>query len=279
MKQKKLKSKVIIIIISYYLLLLLCNVYFRSEYDNLKKDTQALIIISNEDPIDLINNATGITSKKRALSFYQGEDNDIIYSPEIIYYPNGAASYAEEVDDSKLLWSDISNIHNFIYAFSASDCNIELNKNEVILQIHGIDEKYNKLSNFLNKEISFKHNDTLILFNIKEIKEADIYEHICISDELYNELLTNEEKYIYALRFDKYKNFENTQNNLLSIEQERNLLLDFPSKNYDNSNKESNLGNIIDFITILNWISIVIFIILIISLIISSLTKQLNKID
>ncbi len=270
------KNKGLIIVILYFVILITANIYCRTEYDNLNNENQALIITSKFNPSNLINNAEGIVSQKRALTFYPGEDNDIIYSPKVIINSDGSQSY-ENVDKTKLLWQDLLADNNIIYTHSASDCNTSLNKDEIILQLHWVDESSSKITNVINKEIVFKHNETLIHLKVKEIKEADIYNHICIADELYNELLETEENYVYALRFDKYKNFQNTEENLRNSTDEETLHISVPSKSQDTSNKKGILGDIIDALSILNIISIVILAIIIVTIIVDIFNKKLNK--
>ena len=273
---KKIKNKGLIIVILYFLILITANIYCRTEYDNLNNKNQALIITSKSNPSNLINNAEGIVSQKRALTFYPGEDNDIIYSPKVIINSDGSQSY-ENVDKTKLLWQDLLADNNIIYTLSSSDCNTSLNKDEVILQLHWVDESSSKITNAVNKEIVFKHNETLIPLKVKEIKEADIYNHICIADELYNELLETEENYVYALKFDKYKNFQNIEENWRNSTDEETLHISVPSKSQDTSNKKGILGDIIDALSILNIISIVILAIIIVTIIVDIFNKKLNK--
>lgn len=276
MNMKKIKNKGLIIIILYFLILIIANVYFRSEYDKIRNEYQALIITAKSDPSNLINNAEGIVSQKRLLSFQPGEDNEIIYYPKIILNPDGSQSY-ENVDKNKLLWPDLLAENNIIYALSASDCNTALSKNEVILQLDWVDDSSFKITNAINKEIVFKHNETLISLKVKEIKEADIYKHICIADELYNELLETEENYVYTFRFDKYKNYQNTEEYWRNSTNEETFHISVPSKGHDSSNKESIISDTIDILSVLNLISIAILTIIIVTIIVDILNKKLNK--
>lgn len=268
-------KKIGIIIIIYLISLIIANVFCRTEYDKIRNEYQALIINSNENISDILNNIQGITNQKRALSFYKGEDNNIIYSPNVIYNPDGSTS-SSDVDESKLIWSYFYVEQDLIYAFSASDCNSSIGENEVILQLHGVDKKSLPYSNAISKEIIFKYNNSLITLKIKDIVEADIYSNICISDDLYNKLLPNEKKYIYALRFDKYKNFQNAADKLYDLSN-NNISISQPSKVHDTSNRQAIFGDIIDFLSMLNIITIIIIFILIIYLIVSFLNKKLNK--
>lgn len=270
------KTKPIIILIFYFILLIITNIYCSSEYDKIRNEYQALIITTTSNPSSLINDAKGIVSQKRSLSFQPGGDNDIIYYPKVIVHPDGSQSY-ENVDKTKLLWTDFLTENNIIYAFSASDCNISLNKNEVILQLDWIDESSFEITNAINKEIVFKHNETLISLKVKEIKEADIYKHICIADELYNELLESEKNYVYAFRFDKYKNYQNTEETWRNSTLEETFHISIPSKQPNISNKASIIRNINEILPVLNLISIVIFIILIVIIIVNIFNKKLHN--
>lgn len=62
-------KKIGIIIIIYLISLIIANVFCRTEYDKIKNEYQALIINSNENISDILNNIQGITNQKRALSF------------------------------------------------------------------------------------------------------------------------------------------------------------------------------------------------------------------
>ena len=265
-----MKNKIGIIIIVYIILLVSINIFCRTEYDKTKNEYQALIINTDKNPQKLLNNIDGIINQKRALSFNKGEDNEIIYTPEMIYNSDGSTSLID-VDKNKLQWSKLYLDDNSIYAFSASDCNSSIGENEVILQLNAVDKKTLPYSNAISKDITFKYNNSLITLKIKDIVEADVYSNICISDELYNKLLPNEEKYIYELKFDKNKSFTKAED-ILSQE---NLNISTPSKAHDTSNKESNLGTIIDILYIVNLITGVIIFIAIIYLIINNLYKKI----
>lgn len=62
-------KKIGIIIIIYLISLIIANVFCRTEYDKIRNEYQALIINSNENISDILNNIQGITNQKRALSF------------------------------------------------------------------------------------------------------------------------------------------------------------------------------------------------------------------
>lgn len=62
-------KKMGIIIIIYLISLIIANVFCRTEYDKIRNEYQALIINSNENISDILNNIQGITNQKRALSF------------------------------------------------------------------------------------------------------------------------------------------------------------------------------------------------------------------
>lgn len=268
-------KKIGIIIIIYLISLIIGNVFCHTEYDKIRNEYQSLNINSTKNPQQLLNNMKGITSQKRALSFTKGEDNGTIYTPEIIYNPDSSTSYSD-VDKSKLVWSELYHEQDLIYAFSASDCNSSIGENEVILQLNAVNKKSLPYSNAISKEIIFKYNNSLITLKIKDIVEADIYSNICISDDLYNKLLPNEKKYIYALRFDKYKNFQKAADKLYDLSN-NNISISQPSKVHDTSNRQAIFGVIVDVLSLLNIITIIIIFILIIYLIVSFLNKKLNK--
>ncbi len=62
-------KKIGIIIIIYLISLIIANVFCRTEYDKIRNEYQSLIINSNENISDILNNIQGITNQKRALSF------------------------------------------------------------------------------------------------------------------------------------------------------------------------------------------------------------------
>lgn len=275
MKKITKRNKIVILIAIYFFILCLTNFYIRNEYDKIKNDTTAFIIYGKENHQELLNNTKGILSYRQALSFYSGKDNDIIYTPEIATNADGSSYYKEKPDELKLNWRYLSESisKNIILAYSASTCNLDLAKNEVAININEDSSYYSK---FLNKEIIFKYNEQLIPLNIKKIENFDIYSLICISDELYNELSNKEENYIYDIKTEDYKTHESLFSKFEHIENNSFFSLSQPATGYpiELSNKYNTLGDLIEYIQILNVISAILLAIFIISCIVNILQKK-----
>lgn len=280
MKQFFQKKKKFLIVLGYFIFLLLVNVYVRGKYDDIQHRTSSLIVYGKEDHSELFNQTKGVTGYSRLLSFYAGEDNDVIYMPKTIIDANGLKSYAEEIDKTKLRWDNLEVYENkIILAAKATDCNVKLTKDEVVIELFDFlyDSQY--LPNFINNEAIFKYNDELIPLKIKKIVNPSLYPYICISDELYDELEKEEQNYIFDVQTDNYKTYEKLKNDWEKLEDNNFFLVTATQMNstIEISNKISTLGDLVEFIQLLNVISVGVLIILIIVFIINLLQSKFNK--
>ncbi len=273
--------KKFLIILSYFIILILTNFLVRNEYDKIQNDTSALIIYGEENHQDLLENTKGISSFRRSLSFSSGQDNDIIYTPELVNNSDGSTSYKENHDDEKLNWNYFYDNDNkkIILTYKASTCNMDLAKDEVAILLYEQNYNKEKLPNFLNKEITFKYNEKLIPLKIKQITNLTIYPHICISDELYDELIKTEKSFIYDIECDNYNAYKKIKYNWQDLENNSYYEISNPAVNLtvEISNKISFLGDLIEYIQILNIVSVIIIFVLFVNMIIKSLQRRLNK--
>ncbi len=276
MKEYISKNKKIIIICLYLILLLGVNYITRKNYDKIQNESTALIIYGKENHQKLFDDTNVIISYRRALSFSIGEDNDTIYKPESVLNPDGSISYKEPFDNTKLNWDSFPENNNIITAYRGTTCNMDLEKYEVALNFNYYTDEYSK---FLNKEIIFKYQDQHIPLKIKEIGLFDIYSLICISDELYDELIEKEKNYIYDIKTDTYRNHQKIYTNLEKLENNSFYSLSHPSSQVSESlsKKLYTLGDFIDFLAYINLITGIVIIILIICFVVNILQKKLNQ--
>lgn len=272
--------KLKLIICVYISLLIVTNLYYRIANNTLENNTSSLVILGKENHEELFKNTKGIKSYRRSLSFYPGLDNDIIYTPEVIFNPDGSSSLKDEIDDSKLTWSSFSiTSEGLIPAYEAKTCNVALEKDEVVLKLLVPTKNQKKFQNYLQKKITFKYKNKLIPLSVKEISEPKAYSYICISNELYKELISQEENYIFEIESKNYRVKEKIKSNWSHLEAN-----DFygvsslsSSKTYEQSMKLTKYGKIIDCLQVLNFITAIILGIIAVSLVVNILSKKINK--
>lgn len=270
----KKNKKIAIIIITLYLIILIpSNIIIRNIYDSVENQIHATIIYGKENHEDLFASLKGIENYTRALTFYKGEDNDIFSTPEKIIKENGEEQIIS--NSGMYSWEKLSDVDNIILAFSSSTCDTTLSDNEIIIyqSNDGLD------SSIINQEISLKYNGELLTFTIKDIKTDGLYPHICISEELYEKLLPNEENYIYDIKTKNYKTHTYIAENWQNLENNDFYTISVPgvTPNLEYSFKENRISDLVDTLNVINLLTIVILIIFIIYLIIKKLTESLNK--
>ena len=232
----------------------------------------------------LLEKENKITSYNRILPLTQGRDNNIIYTPKYIELEDGSIAY-ESIDYSKIEWKRLiydEENYPYILTFPASYCNVTLNDNEVILALEeDLDYRLEYKDNYLDNNIYFQYQNQELKLKIKNIIEPKTFKYICISNNIYNNLIVNEEKYIYLINTKNYLDIEKLEDKWQDLEDN-----DFYSINtnikYDTietNDKETSLSNLSNMLRIANFISFIIFTIIAIFVIkdlISDEEKNIN---
>lgn len=267
-KKTKIYINIFSIIITILFLLSSIKLYVNNELNEMKKETTYLIMFAKSPHEEIFSKEKEIASYKRALSLTKGKDNNIIYTPEFIENPNGSISYTEKIDYKKLDWHRLeydSKEYPYILALNAKSCNQKLKENEIILSLEeNIDYRNEYKKNYINNEINLNHKNVEYNLKIKNIIEPQKLKYVCISDNLYNNLLPKEENYIYIinlLNYDKYSEIERKWQQL-----EDNDFYSISVSKYYNDlnifNKTNTLDKLTKMLKISTMISIIIFIII-----------------
>lgn len=268
------KNKIIIILVGiiYVIGLVIANVIFRNNYDKLKNEYQGIIIYGKESHEELFKNNKGIKSYSRLLTFTKGEDNEVVESLKKKIDENGLVQNNE--NSNKITWDSLSDDRGIVLTFRASVCDLELNDDEVVIIYHS-----NIPSSLIGKEMAFMFNDEEQKLTIKDINDKGIYNHICISNNLYDELVNEEVNYIYDIKTKDYKTYEYINENWRNLENNDFYGLSVPSisPSLDYSFKENRLSNIVDCLNIINLLTIILGIIMIVVIIVKGLVKKSNE--
>lgn len=274
-----MKKKILILSsIIYILLLITMNIYIRGKFDTFERDRTTMIISGQEDHDELIKNTKSITSYRRAISFLSGIDNDVIYKIE--YEMNSAGEpETKNFDQNRYSWQKLELENSIIPAYRASTCNENLSKSEIILNTEARPLDSINLQKLLNQELTFKYNNDLIPLTVKKINDTNLHAYICISDELYDELIKDEKNHIYEIKMNSYKNYQKYLYKWINLETNDFYSISVPTSymNLDESFKENRLSKFIDILSILNLVSVVLGIIASIILLIRHLTNKLNE--
>ncbi len=275
LRKKKTKLYIRILSLLFVVLFLLkgFSLYTKELFDEFKYKHTSFLAFARTDQENRIKKEKGITSYRRALTFDIGLDNDIIYSPPLKI--NGTAvEYAEPIDTTKIVWNRLT-YNDTILAFTASSCNKNLSNNQVILALDEKDYEANYKDNFINKEIIFKFNNEELKLIVNDFLDAKTFNYICISDNIYNELLPNNENYIYEINTMSYKDLTEIQNNWTELKNDF-YSLEHPEKykEVDESNKEIYLNNMVSMFNIVDIISLIIFFVLVIFVIKDLVTDE-----
>lgn len=260
-KKTRIYSKIFIIISTIIFLLNGLNNYIVAEADKMNKETTSLILFSKENRENLLKKEKMVKAYKRALGFDVGLDNDIIYKSQV---REDGSSYkmTDEDNEAKLYWDSLL-YEDVILAFSASSCKVSLDDNEVILNLNP--DYYNPeyLSNYLNQEITFKYKNQGMVLIIKNILDSSKFNYICISDSLYNDLISKDANYIYDIEATNHKSQQKLKNKWADLEDNDFFKLDLTT--YQNSEESANrsdlLDNMVVMLEIANIVSLIVFLI------------------
>lgn len=276
--------QVLCIITIILLLLNGINSFINKELDHLKHENSSLIMFSLNNHNQLLEKENEITSYNRILPLTQGRDNNIIYTPKYIELEDGSIAY-ESIDYSKIEWKRLiydEENYPYILTFPASYCNVTLNDNEAILALEeDIDYRIEYKKNYLNNNIYLQYQNQELNLKIKKIIEPQTFKYICISNNLYNKLLLNEEKYIYLINTKNYADIEKLENKWQNLEDNDfySIHSNINYKNSETSDKETSLSNLSNMLKVANFISFIIFIFIVIFVIkdlISDEEKNIN---
>jgi len=261
-RKKNVRIYIVILTVLFSVVLLLNG--YKKYYEKLSKDFMSnhlvLVIKANKDNKDLIENEDKLKSYQRILSFDEEKDNSIILNPPI----TKGKGVEKGEHSSKLYWDSLE-FNGKVLVFHASFIDKILEDNETILVTNDYNTKSEFINDYLNETINFNYHDEKISFKVKEVVEPISIPYICISDNLYNDLLTNEEDYIYYGELKEYSYLEDIQKEWEKEIKNNEIMVESLSYFKDEElNMNDNYQNIINILKIANIISMIIFYIIIV---------------
>ena len=249
-RKKRTKNTIMIISIILTILILINSFknYSSNLYNEIQLNSQSFIVFSNKDYNNVINSSKLVKSSYRALTFNPSKDNEIIKT--------------STNDDYILTWNNLL-IHDIILAYSSSYCDNSIPDDEMIL---GLDEEYYNKEELINKEINFKYNDKNLTLKIKDLNQIKGHNYICISDNLYDQLIKEEKNYIYTIEPYNYTDIDRLPSLFSDLNKDNfyGILNIERPMNEENINAIEYLQNIIGVFNVINIIFLIVsFIILI----------------
>ncbi len=263
-KKTNIYLKIFTTITIIILLLNSISSYITYEQDKLNHDTTSLVLFAKENHDDMLEKEDKIKSYRNALGFEIGIDNDIIYNPNIIM--NGTSvEYEDIIDETKLNWNSLL-YNNVILTFSSKSCGTSLNDNETILYLSKENYNENYLNKYLNQKINFKYNNQEISLIIKNILEPKTFNYICISDKLFNNLVKENQKFIYDIETKDYKALENLKKKWANLENNDFFNIETQTfyKTTESNDRINILNKMANILIIANFISLFIYFLILI---------------
>ncbi len=260
-RKKKTKLFITIFVILFVVIFLLNNFrdYSKKKYEDLKYNSTEFIILSENNHEIILEKDSGIKSYKTAIGFASGKDSDIIYTPS----KDNIEESEKLVDESKMEWEILENF-GMIPAFSASSCSTNLKESEVALSLYHDSYKEEFRSEYIGKTINFNFNNQELSLHLTQFLDASPFNYICISDELYNKLLPENQKFLYNLKLNSYDDIENISIRLKDLEDSNHFEIIKLSNDMEFANNEKIFENIIILLNIVYIISLVIFFIIVV---------------
>jgi len=270
LKKKRTKIYIVILTTLFNVLFLLNSfeIYVNKLYGEEHMRTSTLVMYSKNNHEDVIKNFKGVKDYRRALSFNPGSDSEIIYSPKMEMTENGL-EYAESRDESKLVWSNLIREKNTILAFSSNTCENRVTDNRIDLYMATRRYDENLIDEYKGKTINISYNGREISFVLNNVYKMRGIEHVCISDEIYNELIKEEQNYNFEINIKDYKYLETFTNKYHNIDSEKEYMLGeyIYYGNPEDSQQSSILSSMLDIIGTTYFISTIIFFFVTISVI------------
>lgn len=270
---KKKKTKIYIIIFTtLFTILFLLNSFeicVNRLYGEEQMKTSTLIMYSKNNHEDVIKNFKGVNDYRRALSFNPGSDSEIIYSPKMKMSENGLLEYAEPIDKTKLIWSDLTMEKNIILAFSSSTCENKVTGNKIDLYLPTRRYDENLIDDYKGKTINISYYGRKISFVFNNIYKMRAIQYVCISDEIYNQLVKEEQNYNFEINIKDYESLDKFTNEYNYLEKNKEYMLHLSTyyENPEDSQQSYILSNMLDIIGTTYFISTIIFFFVTISVI------------
>lgn len=230
-RNKKNRIYLAIFVILYVLVILLneFNTYYEKKKNELQIESRYTIAIDDNDISEELNNLEGI-SYTRLVKF--------------------TSSNVDAITDK------IEKFEDYVLAYPDTYCDVSLNDDEIIVNTYAVDMTKEDGKDFIGQSVSFYHNERSLDFTVKDFVIDAKHSYVCISSDLYEELLEDEVGYTYDLAAESYEDIEKMDANEdigFKYMVGNNLAL--------NNDLLQSVTNMLKVLSIINIISIIIFII------------------
>lgn len=260
-EKTKLYIKIFSILFSILFILNGFSNYYEKSFDEFRYDHASLVMMAKNDYKDLLLSDKGIQSVQRGLSFYKGQDGEVVYEAPV-RVNGGTVEYIPELkDESKIEWKSLIYRDEIIMAFQPEKCNVNLEDDEVVLSIYSSSYDEELVDQYIGKEIHFNYNNRDILLYLKDIVDTKVDNYICIPNELYNKLLDEEKNYIYSIETTNYNELDNVVPKLKDLEDNDFYYIGqhVAHDSIESAQKASYLDNMVRMLKVVNFIAMIIF--------------------
>jgi len=231
-RNRKNRIYLTIFIVLYVLIILLneFNDYYENKKNELEIDSRYTIAIDNNDISEKLDSLEGI-SYTRLVTFTSLNENVVDYYR-------------------------IEKFEDLILAYPDTYCGVSLNDDEIIVYTFAVDMTEGEGKSFIGQSINFYHNDKSLDFTIKDFISDAKHSYVCISSNLYNELLKDEVGYTYDLAAESYEDIER-----LDANEDADFKYMVGNNLIINNDLLKSVTNMLNILSVINILSIVVFII------------------
>lgn len=269
---------VIICLIMTALTIITCfEGYFEYLKNKIYSDNSVLIVEGKKNYYDFFINNNNVKNVERTLilSSLNTDEGPFVNCSYEIFDANG--NVIEKYDSNSenelsITWEDIYiDYHtNDIIVKNSKDRNKNLMEHEVEVGIRKslynqfeFDKSFEK---YIGENIKLKLNDEQLNFQISNIYSSDKFKgpEILISEQIFNELLMQEEKYIYTMNIVNYQEV----NNIIHMLEKKDLDTTFSIKTFFENGEGYQISSIYSLLGYLSLASVIFIIVFIIVLIV-----------
>ncbi len=271
---RKKTTKIYLVILSAlltaFVILISLITYFTNMQNDIYYKSSEIVIVNSENLYAELTKITNLTDINRTLVFEENKNYDIIITQNYtIQDVNGNIidSFEGSHDSNKLTWVAMERgyLENYILVEPASNYNYELGNEEIIIGVSSsfYDIYISSYDAMINKKIGFIFDDDNLEFKIINVVEAD-KSILIISDELYEEFINSGTQYAYTAKLSVFKEQTSTKTKLEGLSNNDSHMV-YVGTDYinNNSNKISNLYDLLDILTLACYLAIILFLIIV----------------
>lgn len=241
-------TKIYLIVFTTLIVTITILFNFISYYSNIVTKTYQensyFLITSEKDNYNKINNQKYVINLENVILFEPDFSNDFL-------------------KDQDVTWPNLLDLNNdFMVAIPSEENNMILANNQIVFAIpKDILENFDDIYDLETKKVSFKIEDNMTEFELKEIYESH-FSRALISNNMFQKLLINRNLYSYIFSLDDYSKVDYIKESLDEIEgiQEIKFIQTYQSEASFNAIKE--LKDVISMLKYASWAFAIVFLIL-----------------